>query len=120
MAFSVLSAADGAILRNRIGDTQSVLSDTVLDAVYTAAGLDLDVATVGALQQLLGIYAMQSDVTDSNTIITERRSQRYDKLQDLLKYWEGVTGTIGTALQLGTLDTGIDREATDTDLLDWY
>jgi hypothetical protein len=118
MVFTVLTPAQGAILRNRIGDNIAggeVLSDTVLDAAYTAAGLDLDLATVEALQQLIGIYAMRVDVTDTNTLITEKLSQRHVALEKLLKYWESKTGTAGGKLTTGKLKLNIDTKYADID-----
>jgi hypothetical protein len=121
MAFGVLTDEQGATLRRRIGDNISgsyKLTDTELDSIYTAAGTDLDSATVAALQELLGVYAMQVNIHDPQGDVAEDRSDRFKALQSLLAYWEGVTGSTGTLLQTGLLDTGMDREASDTDLLD--
>jgi len=112
MAFSVLTAAQGATLRRRIGDkTYEELTDTELDAIYTAAGLDLDLATVNAIQELMGIYAMHVNISDPQGDVSEERGQRFKNLQDLLRYWEDTIGTSGTALALGTLETGLDYES---------
>lgn len=117
MAYSVLTAAQGARLRNRIGDTLSSpqLSDTVLDSIYTDADDDLDVATVYALQELLGIYAMQVDVTDTNTLITEKRSQRFKALEDALAYWERKTGQTGGTLTVAKLKYNLNTKLADFD-----
>lgn len=118
MAFSVLTAAQGARLRNRIGDTDTAdpkLSDTVLDSIYTDAGLDLDLATVGALQELVGIYAMHVNI-GGNSEVNEQAGDRHNKLREWLAYWEKKTGTSGGILQVGTIDLDID---TDYDDLDW-
>ncbi len=114
MAFSVLTAAQGATLRRRIGDAAEVLSDAELDALYTASGADLDMTTVMALQELIGYYAMKVDITDSNSLITERRGAIMKNLADLLKYWEKKTGGAGVELSTGTIDTGIDYEGATT------
>lgn len=118
MAYSVLSAAQGARLRNRIGDTNTAdpkLTDTVLDSIYTDAGLDLDLATVAALQELLGIYAMQVDTTDTNTLITERRKQRVDNLEKRLAYWERKTGQTGGKLTTAKLKYNLNTKLADFD-----
>ena len=119
MAFTNMTATQGARLRNRIGDTDSSdykLSDTILDAIYENASEDFDVTTVYALQELIGIYAMQPDLGGS-TQYAEQRSQRYTHLKELLTYWERKTGTYGSPLTSGTLELGLDREDTDPDYL---
>ena len=120
MAFSVLTAAQGARLRNRIGDTDTAspyLSDSVLDSIYSDNGLDLDKSTVAALQEMVGIFAMHVDIGGA-TEINEQRRQRFEHLQTLLKYWEAQTGLGGYKIQVGTLDLGLDRESDDTEYLD--
>ena len=120
MTFAVLTAAQGAILRNRIGDTIAAeykLSDTVLDACYTAASLDLDGATVEALQQLLGLFAMYVNVGGS-TEVNEQRGDRYTHLKELLKYWETKAGTAGGKLTAGVIDYNIDTDYDDLDLVE--
>lgn len=114
----MLTAAQGARLRNRIGDTVSgdyKLSDTELDTIYTEQGSDLDLSTVAALQELLGIYAMSVDVSDPQGDVSEMRSQRYEALEKLLEYWESKTGTSGSALSVGLIDYNIDTDVNDLD-----
>lgn len=120
MAFSVLSDAQGAELRDRIGDTDTTspdLSDSVLDNLYTSAVSDLDLATVYAIRRRLGILANSVDVTDSNHLITERRKQRFDNLKSLLDLWEGIAGVGEGELQMGSIDLNLDTDAADLDLV---
>ncbi len=118
MAFAELTEAQGAILRNRIGDTdidEPKLSDVVLDACYTEAENNLDLATVKALQQLVGIYAMHVRVSGSSEL-TEDRQQRYEHLKEWLAYWETQTGTtngLSKKLRRGRMRLSIDTDADD-------
>ena len=117
MAFSVLTAAQGATLRNRIGDTDTAapkLSDTVLDAAYTAAGLDLACATVAALEELVGIYSMQTNIGGA-TQVGEMRNQRVTELQKRLDYWNDRCATSGGVISVGSLDLNLDTDLDDTD-----
>ncbi len=117
MTFSVLTPAQGAILRNRIGDTDTddpKLTDTLLDALYTTAGSDLDLATVGALQELVGIYAMQVNIGGASQV-SEQRIQRQEKLVDLRDYWETKTGTAGGKLSIGKIKHNINTKLADLD-----
>ena len=70
-----------------------------------------------ALQELIGIYAMQPDLGGS-TQYNEQRSQRYEHLKELLAYWSERAGQDGKGISLGTLDTGLDYESTWSDILD--
>lgn len=119
MAFSVLTAAQGARLRNRIGDISSAepkLSDTVLDAIYTDTGLDLNCATVAALEELIGIYAMQVDIP-SGQETGELRHQRVMELRNSLQYWTVRCTTAGAVLSTGTLDYNLDTDYDDLDVI---
>lgn len=118
MAFLVLTDAQGARLRNRVGDVDTAdpkLSDTVLDAIYTDANSNLDVATVYALQELVGIYSMHVNV-GGLTEINEQRGDRVKRLEERLAYWEKQAGLSGGSLTAGTLDYNIDTDYDDLNL----
>lgn len=117
MAFTVLTAVQGAELRDRIGDVDSNnydLSDTVLDTLYTDASSDLDLATVYAIRRRLGILSKEVDEAGSREI-GEQRHQRFDNLMRLLELWSDIAGVGQGELTMGTIDMNLDTDAADVD-----
>jgi len=118
MTFSVLTDAQGATLRNTIGDTDTddpKLSDTVLDSIYTEANLDLDCAAYAALKQLIGIYAMHVSIGGA-TQVAEQRGERVKNLERQRDYFAGLCSSAGTPLSIGTFDHNLDTDYDDLGL----
>lgn len=109
--------------RQLVGDecTEEDISDVQVQAFYdTAYGKSDDSETVEALtvvyilRRLLGKSRKKIDQSSEMQTVNERRSQLFEHLQKLLKYWEGVAGIGGAgALTVGTLDLNIDYTEAD-------
>lgn len=94
------------------------LSDTELQAEYTAVADVFNDTIIPVIRLRLGMAAVY--VNGSPEFGIEQFESRFQHLKRLLEYYEGLFGESGTLLQTGALETGLDREATDTDLLDWF
>lgn len=109
--------------RQLVGDEcdEEVISDVQIQAFYdTAFGKSDDSETVEALtvvyilRRLLGKSRKKIDQTSEMGGNSERRSQFFDHLQEMLKYWEGVAGIGGAgALMVGSFDLNIDYTEDD-------
>lgn len=86
------------------------LSDTELQAEYTDAGDDFDNTIIPVIRLRLGMAAVY--VNGAPEFGIEQYESRFQHLQRLLTYYEGLFGESGTLIQTGEIDTGIDYEAT--------
>lgn len=113
---ATLTATQITRLRKMTGDTNTSepdLTDAELQAEYDLAESDMDVAAVYILRLRMGMAAKLTDVSHSEGegSTSEQRSQRRKAIQDLLAYYEGVTGMFGGGeLQAGVISLGLDED----------
>ena len=94
------------------------LTDVQLDAEFADVADSFNATIIPVLRLRVGMAVVYINGSPEHGI--EQNEARYKHLVERLAYYEKLFGETGTLLQTGTLETGIDREATDTDLLDWF
>lgn len=89
------------------------LTDTQLQAEYSAASENFDTTVVAVLRLRVGMTAAFVDGSYGVETTSESLSQRHRHLKDLLTFWEGRTGLGGSGLSTGMLGLALDAEADD-------
>jgi hypothetical protein len=115
-----LTAAQITDFREDIADTNSAFSDAQLQRLYNRADGDYQKAVVLALRQLWMNAAKFNDYTAGESV--ERKNQIFDNLERTLAKWEGIAGMAGGQLEAGTVDHGLDQDAStslDSRLSEW-
>lgn len=119
-----LTADEIADYRELVGDecTDAVMSDARIRALYDAA-YAVDSSDPAATQALTVVYILRRLIGDARKKIDntsemsgnrETRSQLFDHLMIMLKYWEGVAGIGGAgALSVGGINMDLDYTTED-------
>jgi len=98
------------------GNEPDHLTDTELQAEYTAVADSFDSTILPVLRLRVGMAAVY--VNGSPEFGIEQYEARWTHLRRLLDYYEQKFGESGTLLQSGTLELGLDRESSDPDWID--
>ena len=84
-----------------IGTTGAVFTDAELNRLFERAGSDYDLTVVYALRQLLVDAAKLNDYTAGAS--TEKKSQVFKQIQEMLKVW-----SVQAGVSYGTLQAGVE------------
>lgn len=115
---ATLTASQITQIRNTIGDTDITapdISDERLQEMYDDSADDLTLTMLNAAYERLGILSNEVDTTDTNTLITERRKQRFDALEKIIARLERQTGRSGGVITVGKLKLNINTKLSDID-----
>lgn len=100
-----------------VGESEKdFLTDDELQAEYTAADNDFELAVVYVLRLRVGMTAAFID--RNHDLNSEQLSQRHKHLRGLLDWWEMQVGVGGSKLSTAKLDLNIDTDAEDERLSD--
>lgn len=115
---ATLTASQKTQIRNTIGDidtTDPDISDARLQELYDDSADDLTLTMLNAAYERLGILSNQVDTTDANTLITERRKQRFEALEKIIERLERQADKSGGGITVGKLKLNINTKLSDID-----